>query len=962
LAVLAKLHALSLLLRLPRFRHLLEGTHPSGARAPLEASFTFSTRDGSVQLHARFEDGRMRVGRGPLQAPDVAIRFRRLEHMRAFFADGDPFNMLLRNQISFDGNLSSLARFGHLTTAIKQRGRQRSAAVWRRGPQRWQDLPAPPTGEPCLQRPAGEVRHLQDPYLAGTSLDDLPRIKRLLWAHRTVQPEICTERARLVTEAWLARPLGEEPPALRQGRVLEHLLREKRAIIHADDLLAGTTSSKRVGVILFPEFGGTAIWPELLTVSARQLNPYLISDQDVAILQDQVFPFWVDDNIREWARTQWDNPQSLRLDERFVLYFIWKNHAISHTIADMPGVLARGLDDIQREAVERELAAGRRAPFYQALQRVLAGVLAYAGNLAGRAERLAARSPDEPRRAELLELARICRKVPAQPAESLHEAIQAIWILFLCLHQENMNAGLSLGRLDLWLEPYLQRDLARIPDEAGREKALQHALELCCALMLKGTDHLPLVPDIGNRLFGGSSSDQALTLGGLRSDGSSAVCDATWLFLKATELLRLRDPNVNARYAPGVNSPAYLRRLCELNLLTRATPSIHNDDAMIPALLAQEFPLEPARDWGATGCVEPTLCGRHFGHTGGTMFNLVAPLEMALRDGLHPLVGERVGPRTGDPASFARYEQFQQAYETQLGWLLDQLVEVNDLLGQAHQALHPTPLLSALMQGPMEQGCDVVDGGATYNSSGSAMVGLTDVVDSLCAIRILLFERRRVAFPTLLRALDADFQGHELLLAEILEHVPRFGQDHPLPAEIAVDLQRFIFRHLQARRNYRGGRYLPGYWSMSNHVAFGILSGALPSGRRRGKAFTPGLTPAPSCGAPLTAQMRSVAALDSAKMPNNLAFNIKLVPGPDDSHSQILDRMAAYVAAYCDLGGMQLQFNVHSSETLRQAMEHPDQHRDLLVRISGYNAYFVDLNRDMQLELVERMEHSLRSA
>jgi formate C-acetyltransferase len=223
----------------------------------------------------------------------------------------------------------------------------------------------------------------------------------------------------------------------------------------------------------------------------------------------------------------------------------------------------------------------------------------------------------------------------------------------------------------------------------------------------------------------------------------------------------------------------------------------------------------------------------------------------------------------------------------------------------------------------------------------------------------VVFERRTAGFAQLLDALSADFVGHEALLAEILGRVPRFGSGGELPNRIARDIVDFVYRSFQAQPHYRGGRYLPGYWSMSNHVAFGMLSGALPSGRRRGKAFSPGLTPTPLCRSPLTEQMRTVASLEHLRLPNNFAFNVKLVPSPDEPHAKVLDRMTAYVGAYAELGGMQIQFNVVSTALLRDAVEHPDEHRDLLVRISGYNAYFVELNRDMQQELIERTEHRL---
>lgn len=975
-AAVASLKGLGLAARLvPRLRGQLAGMHPLGVPWSFDAAILFTTRDGRFTAHARFARGTMTAGFGPVDAPDITVRFEGLEQVRTFFSpSGDALNMLLSNEMAVLGNLTKLARFGFLTSCFRLKGK-RLAPPPEREPSRWQDLRARRAGEPARERPEGEVRFLDDPSLARATLDDLPRVKRLLWVHRNVPPEICTERPRLLTEFLVREKLAGagvgQTPVLRQARALAYLLTRKRAIIHDDDLLAGTTTARRIGVVIYPETHGTTIWPELLTVASRRLNPYRISDEDVQVLSQEVFPFWTDDNIREYTRRKYDTPLSMALDERFVLYFQWKTAAISHTIVDYPRALTRGLRDIRREAGERRELAEREAgsdseaaQFYRAFELVCEGVMDYAHRLAVTArEQAAGLRGDSPavgaRRRELEEMARVCDRVPAEPARTLHEAIQAVWVLFLCQHQENMNAGLSLGRLDLWLQPYLEHDMEGVDDAGERERRVGRALELVCGFMLKLTDHLPLVPDVGNRLFGGSSSDQVITLGGVRPDGGSAVCDMTWIFLKATEMLGLRDPNMNARHCPGVTSDAYLRRLCEVNLLTRATPSIHNDLAMVPALTELGFPLEAARDWGATGCVEPTICGRHYGHTGCIMFNLVAPLEMALNDGLHPVLGDRIGPRTGDPRSFETYDQIWTAFTAQLGWLLDRAVEANNMLGTVHREIKPTPLLSALFTGPMDSGRDVVDGGAVYNSTGMAMVGLADVVDSLVAIRTLVFEWRRLSMSELLEALAADFVGHEQALAEVLHRVPKFGQDDEVSLDVARAIQDFIYQHVTRQENYRGGRYVPGYWSMSNHVAFGLLSGALPSGRRRGKPFSPGLTPTPLCGAPLTEQMRTVASLDARRMPNNMAFNVKLVPGASDSHSDVVDRMAAYTRAYFEMGGMQLQFNVVSSETLRRAMEHPADYRDLLVRISGYNAYFVDLNRDMQLELIERTEHAL---
>ena len=1007
----------------PRFRRSLVCEGPGGTKSFFQATFLLRTRDRRLGVWARFADGRLRVsGKDPrgngvaagapvgaaTPAPDITVNFRDWKVMKGFFALANPPDQLvamLKGEVVVEGNLSHLGRFGYLSKALtlakplKPRpAAGPSADPWAsREPMREVRSSCPPTDK---------VRFLTDSYLGTYSLDSFPRLKAARARLFDAPAEICPERALLLTEYYFEHGFENDSegrprnPALRQAEALRHLLSARKPIIRAGDLLAGTTTTKEVGVVLYPEFHGTTIWSELLTSPARELNPYLISPGTVEVLNGKVFPYWSGLNVREWSRRRHGNPECQKLDERWVFYFMWKTAALSHTIPDFAMVLRRGVADIAREARAKEDkapkaaagngAAGEAGSYYRAMRLTLEGVIEYAGHLADEAERQAAGgdgpgaaeagAPLTPeRRAELLEIARVCHKVPAGPAETFQEAVQAIWTFWVALHMENSNAGLSLGRLDQVLQPYFAAEIERAlreadassggpsapkaAREAARAEAVrrvtERAIELVGWFFLKCDDHLPLVPNIGNLLFAGASSDQAITLGGVDAAGETAVCDMTYVFLKVTELVALRDPNVNARFAPGVNSVEYLRRLCEVNLITASTPSLHNDNAVVLALENQGFAPEHARDWGATGCVEPTSIGRHFGHTNCMLLNLVAPLETTLSDGVHPLVEERVCPATGDPASgaFPTFESFKDAYKTHLRYVIEKSIEYNDLLGREHQYLHPTPLLSSVIEGPMAKGIDLTQGGARYNSSGAALVALTDVVDSLMTIKRLVYEKKEVDWATLLAALRTDFAGHEPLHATITAKVPKFGQDDEETGALAQELMDFIYEVYQSHTNYRGGRYTTGYWSMSNHVAFGVLSGALPSGRRKGLPFTPGVTPAPGASDQLLPSIRTIAALDPLKMPNNIAFNVKLVPGPGDSHAKTLDQFTAYAKTYFELGGMQMQFNVVSTATLREAMAHPEAYKWLLVRISGYNAYFVDLNRDMQLELIARTEY-----
>jgi formate C-acetyltransferase len=535
--------------------------------------------------------------------------------------------------------------------------------------------------------------------------------------------------------------------------------------------------------------------------------------------------------------------------------------------------------------------------------------------------------------------------------------------MFTTLQQENANSALSIGRLDQWLQPYFLMDMEKAHSPEEKQEVIKKSIEYVASLFLRFNDDDPLVPSVGNKLFGGTSSDDTVTVGGVDREGKTAVNDMTYIILKAAELLCFQDPNMNSRYYPGVNSKEYLRRLCEVNINMAASPIIHNDKAVIEALVNEGVELEDAREWGASGCVEPDICGKHYGHTNCMLLNTVAPLEMALNNGVHPVMGEEIGPKTGDPAQMKTYEEFLEAYKVQLKFLMELSVEGNNDLGVAHQYMHPTPLLSATFDGPMEKGKDVIDGGAKYNTSGVALVSISDVIDSLNVIKELIYEKKELDFPQLKAALADNFETEEnkKILARIMQ-VGKFGSsaDNGEPNRIAQDLMDYCYDYYTSQKNYRGGIYWPGYWSISYHVGFGMLSGALPSGRKHGKAFTPGLTPSPDSSDNILDNIHDVSKLNNLKMPNNIAFNVKLVPNPTDSQEEVLNQFSGYVQSYFEMGGMQWQCNVISSDTMCDAVKNPEDYKWLIVRISGYDAYFVKLNANMQEELIERAEFKTR--
>lgn len=950
----------------PSLRALLRGRD-----GWLDFSVGFTTQAGTVAWTLSCGQGRLRVHRGLRSDVDVTLRFADDAALLAMLRSTpqELLDLILRNRLIADGSWSHLQLFNYLLSRVRgskpARGRSRLPSV---------TPPGRPVPRGLLSASSGTsgaepgVVHLAEPYLSAFSLDDFPRLRAFLDDHLQMKPEVCPERPVLMTE-WFRRHGFEHDsagrpwhPGERQGKVFEHLMRYKTPVIREGDLLPGsTTRHPTAGSVVYPDAQGTMVWGELDTISERPLIPFDLTPETARVLHHDVFPYWTRRNFRAWLRAKHGEQLCQQLDERWVAYFVWKSVGVSHTVPDLRAVLTQGTGGLGAALAERAARAesddARRT--YQASCDCLAGVEAYASHLADHAQELARHEREPTRQRELSELGAICRRVPREPATTLHEALTSLWLIWVALHNENNDTGLSLGRLDQLLQPYFLADMARLSTEAERQRYIAHALELTGAFFLRLTDHFPLSPDIGNTLFGGASSTQAVTLGGVTPDGADAVNDMTYVLLKVTEMLSVRDVNINARFKLGVNSDAYLRRLCEVNVVTAGTPSMHSDDAVLAALAPHGYSLEERRDWSATGCVEPTITGKHMGHTGSILMNLVAGLEMALNDGRHPLIGTRVGPATGEVASFATFEAFFQAWSTQQAHLITQAVTLNNQYAAIHAEHRPTPLLSALMGGTLESGRDVTRGGATYNTSGTSNIGLADVTDSLLVIEQLVFAEQRVSFTELAEAIRTDFANHAALAALARSRVPLFGSGAAHAVEMANRVARRVHELYGQHTNYRGGPYTSGFWSMSQHVAYGTLSGALPSGRRATKAFTPGLTPQPIASRSFLDNIRDVAALDPTSMDNNMAFNVKLVPSPSDGREKTVHTMQAYVKTYFEQGGMQIQFNVVTADTLRDAMAHPEAYRGLLVRISGYNAYFVTLNEAIQRELIERTEFGL---
>ncbi len=804
---------------------------------------------------------------------------------------------------------------------------------------------------------------LTDVRLRDYDLDNLKLLEKLRAGLFRTKAEICIEHAKYITQYLKEAPSDEDSIEIRYASAVNHSLSFKTPLFFDDNLLAGTTTSKACGAPIYPQYSGLSLWPELDTISTREKNPLKISAEEIDTLNHEIFPYWMKRNILEYTRKKHGNPPCMKLFERIIFFIAGKAGCLSHTVPNYREALEKGIGHLLEQAADREAALRRKRhcsdemrrniDFYRSVQIALQGIIAYARNLSLKAAAAAATERNPWRKENLIRMSQVCKRIPEKPATSFREAINSLWIIQIAIHAENVNMAVSPGRLDQILYPYYKNDI-----EKGK-LTIGQALELIGCLWLKFNDNVNPVPEASQELFGGSGTVPAVTLGGISAAGKDAVNDLTYLMLRVSELLKTRDPNVNARYHFEINPPSYRDRIAEVIVETRAIPAVHNDVVNIKALERQGIARNHARDYAVIGCVELASAGRSYDASSSIIMNLVAPLELALYDGKRPATGmEQIGPKTGDPSQFNSFDEFWQAYKSQFAWLASQAIDLNERLGMTHQEILPSPLLSSFFEGPLNKGQDLIFGGALYNSSGATHFGFADTVDSLNAIEHTVFNEKKCTFHDLISALEADFKGYEELHAYLSCKAPKYGTENIIALKNSRNLIRFLYDFYQAHTSYRGGKYRPAYWTMTNHAGQGKFCGALPNGRKAEQALASGITPVSQAAKDLSACFKSVAGLDATCMPGGSALNLKYPPLSDKAEVKKLGQ--ALEAFFC-LGGQHVQYNIFSYETLIDARNNPHKYPELLVRVSGYSAYFHDLSDAMQEEIITRSQYCLET-
>ncbi|MHA1595659.1 MAG: glycyl radical protein [Candidatus Baldrarchaeia archaeon] len=788
---------------------------------------------------------------------------------------------------------------------------------------------------------------------------NIERIRRLRERMLSKKPKICIERAKYYTESM--KKTEGQPMVIRQALALANVLDKISVNILPDELIVGTMVSDPPGAIVYPEGIGLSILPEVPAVRNRKLCPLDITDEDAKILKEEIAPYWMNRNLQAYGTSIMPK----KTNELFWLasiFVLTEIAGISHVAINYPRLLKTGFKGILelvsekiRKFEEMEECGPEdieKAQFYKAARIAAEAVIRFGKRYAAKAEELADSEKDERRKEELLEISRICKRIPENPPETFHEALQFVWLTQVALHQENYEQAISMGRVDQYLYPYYVRDMER--GILDRDKAV----ELVACFLIKANELVPLFNSMVMEYFAGQPTNMSITLGGTDENGNDAVNELTYVFLDAAMLVRMRQPNIHVRVHKNT-SPEFLKYLAEYIKSGVNNIALFGDEVIIKALTRLGVPEKEARNYSTIGCVEFAPFGNSFTSSDAALFNIALCLDLALHNGYSVMLRRKLGPETGDPRNFKSMDDVIEAFRKQVAYFVKHMCVGCNCLEIANQVVKPTPLLSLCVDGPLEQGKDITLGSAKYNFIGVQMVGLADVADSLAAIEKFVFKEKKITMEELVEALKTNFKDREDLRQMLLNEGPKYGNDDDEADKYAKLVAKIYSEEVMKHRNVRGGIFIPGAYPMTTFVPFGRFVGALPSGRRAGEPLSNGVSPASGSERKgLTASMRSVTKIDFSMYPNGVSYTVTITPDLF-AGDEGTEKLAALIKTYFEMGGMHMHFNVVDVNTLIEAQKNPERYRDLVVRVAGWSAYFVELTKEVQDQIIRRYMRKL---
>lgn len=783
------------------------------------------------------------------------------------------------------------------------------------------------------------------------------RVRRLRQESLDARETLSSERAELLTSYHLSweqegrTSLSSVP--VQRARAFEYILENKHIHIGQGELIVGEKGPAPKMAPTFPELCCHSL-SDLDILDSRPKTSFKVGAETRQAYEDEVIPFWEGRSMRDLIFQEMTEDWMAAYQGGIFTEFM-EQRAPGHTVMDgkiyqngMKDFIAEidaslaGLDflqDPQAYAKQEELKA----------MRICARALIRLGErYAQEAEKQAGEEMDPLRAAELKKIADVCHRVPAQAPRDFHEALQMYWFIHLGVTTElNTWDSFCPGHLDRHLGPFYDLNT----------HSREHYEEILQCLWIKFNNQ-PAPPKVGvTAAESGTYTDFAqINLGGVLADGSDGVNELTYLLLDVIQEMRLLQPSSSIQVSTQ-NPDQFIRRAAEIIRTGYGQPSVFNSDLVVREMVRVGKSLEDAREGGTSGCVETGAFGKEAYILTG-YFNLPKILELTLHNGEDPRTGIQLGIQTGKAVNFSSFDELYTAFDKQVRHFVNIKIRGNNVIEHLYAAYMPAPFLSLLVDDCILKGKDYHDGGARYDSSYIQGVGMGTITDSLSAIKTHVFDLQDLGMPDLLKLLDEDFAGGEKERLRLVNKTPRYGNDDEAADALLVRVFETYFSAIDGRLNTRGGQYHINLLPTTCHIYFGSVTGASPDGRRAGAPLSEGISPVQGADrhGP-TAVLKSAARMDHVRTGGTL-LNQKFTPAllADEDGLQALVHL---IRSYFKMDGHHIQFNVVDAATLRDAQEHPNQYRDLIVRVAGYSDYFCDLSEALQNEIITRTEQQV---
>ena len=781
------------------------------------------------------------------------------------------------------------------------------------------------------------------------------RIRKLRKQSLETEPHIYMERADLETDAYMLYEGSVSVPELR-ALSFKYFMEHKTLCINDGELIVGEKGDGPQAAPSFPELCCHTV-EDMKIMNARDLIYFRVTEEDLKLQEEKIIPFWEKRSVRHKILAnmteEWKNAYAAGIFTEFM-----EQRGPGHTVGSEK-IYKKGFLDYKNDIIEarnnldflNDKEAFDKKSQLNAMEICCDAIIILGERYAAYARELAAKETDETRKAELLQIAENCDVVPAHAPKTFWQAIQMYWFVHLGVTTElNPWDAYSPGRFDQHLNPFYIKDTEEgILDD-------EKALELLECLWVKFNNQ-PAPPKVGVTLKeSGTYTDFAnFNTGGITPEGENGVNDVSYLILDCMDEMKLLQPSSNVQISKKTPQK-FLKRACEISRKGWGQPAFYNTEAIIQELLNAGKTIEDARRGGTSGCVETGAFGNEAYILTG-YFNLPKILELTLYNGYDIVSKKQIGLPLGYAKDFKSYEELFDAYKKQIEYLVDIKIEGSNVIEKIYAEYMPAPFLSVITNDCISKGKDYNAGGARYNTNYLQGVGIGTITDSLAAIKYNVFDEKKFTMEELIEAMEHNFEGYDMIANLVRNRTPKYGNDDDYADDIMKDVFNFYQKTVTGRPNMKGGTYRINMLPTTCHVYFGEVMNASPNGRLAQKPVSEGISPEKGAdtNGP-TAVIKSCSKMDHLRTGGTL-LNQKFTPSVVKGEEG-LDNMANLVRSYFNMDGHHIQFNVIDRETLIQAQKHPDEYKDLIVRVAGYSDHFRNLSKALQDEIIERTEQS----